>query len=231
MNDRPTTTEPILRVTAAVLAFALVTVAANWAVAIDEQQARQLRHAIESFDHEPTVEQVQKRVLDHRDIDDTRPDRWTRRARLSNLLPRVQGQASWLDQRDRQDRFREDIDADEEGQYEPDRAQHLWRDDLRLRAIYSVRLNFDLPNLVYTGDEMAIQRELRNRWRMRDDVLETVTDLYFTRRRLQLETELFPDDDPQVMLQRYLEIEALTARIDAMTGGWFTDQIQQEEPR
>lgn len=219
------------RITAAAIAAITVScLALPQAEAVDEQQLQQLRVAIEAFGDEPDIHEVQRRVMEHRDIDDDRPDRWTRRARLSNLVPRFRGRASWLDQRDRQDRFREDVDADDEGDYERNRAQHLWRDDLRLRAVYSLQLDFDLGDVVYTRDEMAIQRELRNRWRMRDDLLEEVTDLYFERRRLQLETRLFPDDDPEVMLARLLEIEALTAHIDAMTGGWFRQQLEEGSP-
>ncbi len=194
---------------------------------MSDAEVRELRRAIEVFDDEPDVYEVQQRVLEHRDFDDQRPDRWTRRSRLSHLLPRVQGQTNWLDQHHRQDRFREDIDADEEGAYQRDGAQHLWRDDLRFRSIYSLRVDFDLSGLLYSGDEMAIQREVRSRWAMHDELIEEVTHLYFARRRLQLHGELFTDDDTTAALERHLEIEALTARIDALTGGWFRTRIQE----
>ena len=195
---------------------------------LDNDEAYRLREAIASFAHEPDVYEVQDRVLSHRDFDDERPDRWTRRARLSHLLPRVQGQTNWLDQRDRQDQFRENIDADEVGAYGPDNAQHLWRDNLRFRSIYSLRLDFDLSQIVYSSDEMAIQREIRNRWSMRDDLVDQVTELYFARRRLQLHARLFPHEDPQARLDRHLKLQALTARIDALTGGWFRHQLQED---
>ena len=231
MIDISTVNEWQVRIiAAAIAAITFGSLALPDAQAMDEQELQQLRVAMEAFDDEPDVHQVHRRVMEHRDIDDERPDRWTRRARLSNLVPTLRGRTSWLDQRDRQDRFREDIDAEDGGDYERDRAQHLWRDDLRLRAVYSLQLDFDLGDVVYSRDEMGIQREVRNRWRMRDDLLEEVTDLYFERRRLQLETRLFPDDDPEVMLARLLEIEALTAHIDAMTGGWFRQQFEEDGP-
>lgn len=219
---------------AAVTALVLVLVAAGPARAttFDDEQADRLREAIAAFDHEPDVREVQRRVLNHRNIDDERPDRWTRRARLSNLLPRLRGRVRWLDQRDEQQRFREDLETDEEGEdIQRDRTQHRWRDDLRLRYDYSLRVDFRLSELVYSSDEMAIQREIRHRWRTRDEAVERVTDLYYERRRLQLEHELFPEDDPELMLDRLLEIDALTARIDAMTGGWFTRQLDREDRR
>lgn len=228
MTNQPRTTH--ITVAVAIIFMALTTVGVlPTAQALDSDEAFELRQAIAAFSHEPDIYEVHQHVLSHRDIDDEDTDRWTHRARWSNLLPRVQGQASWLDQRNRQNRFREDIDADDEGQYERNRAQHLWRDDLRLRAIYSVRLDFDLAELVYSGDEMAIQREVRNRWNMRDDLINEVTELYFARRRHQLHLELFPDDDMERRLDRFLEIEALTARIDSMTGGWFQSKLEEDQ--
>lgn len=231
MNNRP---RPIPKDCILIAVFALcaafITSVSTEAHGLEQQQIEQLRAAVEAFEDEPDIDEVQRQVLERRDFDDDRPDRWTRRARLSNLLPQIQGQVSWLDQRDRQDRFREDIDADDDGQYERNRAQHLWRDDLRLRAIYSARLDFDLAELVFSSDEIRIQRELRQRWRMRDDIIDEVTELYFARRRLQLHVELFPDVAPEVMLDRLLEINALTARLNSLTGGWFRRQLQ-EEPR
>ncbi len=197
------------------------------AQAFDNEEAYRLRQAISAFSHEPDVYAVQEQVLDHREFDDDRPDRWTRRARLSNLLPSVQGQTNWLDQRDRQDQFRENIDADDLGTYEPDNAQHQWRDNLRFRSIYSLRATFNLSEIVYSSDEMAIQREVRSRWSMRDDLMAEVTEMYFARRRHQLYLRLFPDEDPEAILDRHLKIEALTARIDALTGGWFRHQLEE----
>ncbi len=224
-------TDRILDQPISVLLFAIAVVLLATgadAHALDDADAELLHRALQAFDDEPNVYEVQAQLLDHRDFDGHRPDRWTRRARLSHLLPRVQGQSNWLDQHHRQDRFREDIDADDDGLYHRDGAQHLWRDDLRFRSIYSIRLDFDLSGLVFSGDEMAIQREVRSRWAMHDDLVEEVTNLYFARRRLQIQGYLFGDEDPMSALDRHLEIEALTARIDALTGGWFRTQIQEE---
>lgn len=212
----------------AIVVWMVVSTTASQALGLDHDDAQRLQQAIDAFEHEPDVYEVQQRVLDHRDIDDDRPDRWTRRSRLSHLLPRVQGRTNWLDQRTRRDRFREDIDADDDGTYRFDGGQHQWRDDLRFRSIYSLRVDFDLPGLLFSGDEMAIQREVRNRWAMRDDLVEEVTDLYYARRRLQLHRYLFGDDDPAQAIDHFIEIETLTARIDALTGGWFRHQLQEE---
>ena len=194
---------------------------------LSPEDAYELRHALQAFDHEPDVYQVQQAALQHRGLASDKPDRWTRRARLSTLLPQVQGQASWLDQRDQRNRFRENISADDDGIYERNHAQHYLYDDLRLRGLYSLRLTFNLSELIYHRQELNIQREVRAQWSARDDRIQQITELYFARRRYQLYQRLLPTDDMQENLDRHLAIEALTARIDAATGGWFRQQLEE----
>src|SRR5690554_4040749 len=69
----------------------------------------QIEEASQAFEHEPTVLATHQAALAHLDIGSPNLDRWTRRARLSALLPQVQGQVAWLDQHDLQNRFRENI--------------------------------------------------------------------------------------------------------------------------
>ena len=52
-----------------------------------------------------------------------------------------------------------------------------------------------------------------------------VTSLYFERRRAQVQLLLNPPSDTVERLRRELEIQELTASIDALTGGWFGEQL------
>ncbi len=194
---------------------------------IDDER---ITDALRAFEHEPSIQEVHQQALEYRRFDADRPDRWTRRSRLSNLLPTLQGTTNWLSQQDRQDRFRENIDADDDGLYSRNNAQHLWRDDLRYRSIYSARATFHLSRLIYSGDEIAIQRELRQRWQMHDHLLSEVTELYFERRRLQLLLHLQPPTELDERLDHYLRLQALSAQLDAITGGWFQQQVDKERP-
>lgn len=198
------------------------------ALAITPEEAATLRQAIQAFAHEPDIYQVQEAALRHRDLHGDRQDRWTTRARLSSLLPHLQGQASWLDQRDQRNRFRENITADEDGFYERNYAQHYLYDDLRLRGLYSLRATFDLRELLFHRQELGIQREVHARWSARDKLLHTVTELYFARRRHQIHLRLLPPADIEEALERQLTIHSLTARIDALTGGWFRQAIEED---
>lgn len=201
------------------------------AQALSAQEAYELRQALNSFGHEPTIYEVQNAALSNRELEEPLQDRWTRRARLSSLLPQIQGQASWLDQRDLRHRFRENIAADDQGLYERNNAQHYLYDDLRLRGLYSLRVSFDLSQLAFHRQEIPIQREIHQRWISSDELLERVTELYFARRRHQIYLRLFPEMEVEEALRHHLAIDALTARIDALTGGWFRQALQKEDPR
>lgn len=192
-----------------------------------DTEMRRVEEALQAFSHEPDIAVVQEKVLEFRQLQGPSMDRWTRRSRLAGAIPTIQGQASWLDQRDQRNRYRENIRADDEGLYERDSAQHLLYDDLRLRAIYSIRLNFDLSQLLFSSSELAIQREIRNRWAMVDSLVEEVTRLYFARRKQQIYLLAFPDQDLEERIERQLQVEAATAQIDALTGGWFRRQLSE----
>ena len=229
---RPPSTTPrhfLLAIFSIALALPLLTFATP-SMALTTEEAFQLREALRHFDDEPDIYQVHQAALHARGLQSDSFDRWTTRARFSTLLPQLQGQASWLDQRDLRHRFRENIAADDQGFYERSNAQHYLYDDLRLRGLYSLRLSFDLSQIVFHRQELPIQREVHNQWIARDSLLEMVTELYFTRRQHQLYLRLFPDLSREERLGHHLAVEALTARLDAATGGWFRHQLNSEDP-
>jgi hypothetical protein len=57
--------------------------------------------------------------------------------------------------------------------------------------------------------------------KLRDDVLDEVTQLYFERRRVMVELFARPDAPPAEKLRLRLRAAELAAGIDAWTGGWF----------
>ena len=62
---------------------------------------------------------------------------------------------------------------------------------------------------------------------LRDDVLDEVTRLYFERRKLQIELKQDPPKDVDEYIEKELRLQELTANIDAMTGGWFSREIER----
>ncbi len=59
---------------------------------------------------------------------------------------------------------------------------------------------------------------------LREDLLEEVTRLCFERKRLQLEFQGSPTEDPILKRERALRIQELTAHLDGLTGGVFCEE-------
>ncbi len=178
------------------------------------------------FSSEPSVGEVQKAALQYAGLADTNLDAWSTRARWSNAIPRLQGQVAWLDQRDVQLRYREVYKTDDDGYITADPNQSNLADDARARTLYSIRASLDLGGLLYDRSEPIIAREVRSRLSSRDDILRRSTELYFTRRQRQVIRFLTPISDWNRHLELELEIQSLTAQLDAMTGGWLTQKLK-----
>lgn len=182
-----------------------------------------------AFDNEPDIRAVQRAALEHATEGTAPLKRWRRRARWANLVPDVGGEVAWLDQRDSELRYDEDITTGEDGRMTREEASNRYVDDLRIRAVYAADFQLDLGGLVFDRDEIAIARESRHRVRARRELLTEVTALYFRRRKHQVLQMLAPRDDWQKRLGLILKVRSLTARIDALTGGWFRKQLDQSD--
>lgn len=182
------------------------------------------------FSSEPSVGEVQKAALRYAGLADENLDAWSSRARWSNAIPRLQGQIAWLDQRDVQLRYREVYKTDDDGYVIADPNQSNLADDARARTLYSIRASLDLGGLLYDRSEPIIAREVRSRLNSRDDILRRATELYFSRRQRQVIRFLTPLSDWNRHLELELEIQSLTAQLDAMTGGWLTKKLKTVVP-
>lgn len=82
---------------------------------------------------------------------------------------------------------------------------------------------WDLADLVWNPDQTSIDARSRLMVQLRQEILEEVTRLYFEHRRLGSEFAAHPTEDPLLTSERTLRVEELTAQLDALTGGWFSE--------
>ncbi len=107
---------------------------------------------------------------------------------------------------------------------------------------FVVGVVWELGDFLYNPDEIGISKEARALAELRDDILKEVNQFYFRRRHLQLdqlmdeqdleESELTPKEKRNLIEREFrirLELEELTAQVDALTGGWFTKEIEQRK--
>lgn len=85
----------------------------------------------------------------------------------------------------------------------------------------SLTFSWDLGDISYHPEQIDVSREAREVIKLRDDVLDEVTQLYFERRRVLAELAARPDAPPAENFRLRLRAAELAAGIDAWTGGWF----------
>ena len=92
---------------------------------------------------------------------------------------------------------------------------------------FGVKIEHSLSKLIFNPDVLRAAREVSRHTKLRDDVLSTVTKLYYERRRAQITMVLNPPKDTAERLRKGLRIQELTADIDALTGAWFSQELRR----
>lgn len=159
---------------------------------------------------EPTIQEVQRAAIRYAEVMPQKISRWRTLSQLRNFIPRF---TLSLDR----DRDRTIASSTSAGKT----TFSVGPED------ESVSLDFgftwDLANLVWDPAQTSIDVRSRLMVQLRQDVLEEVTRLYFQRLRLLAEFDAHPTDDPMLQRERSLRIEELTAQLDALTGGLYSD--------
>jgi len=197
-----------------------------------------------SASHEPSIEEVRKAALAYLDLD---PE-WIRGLREGvkrrGALPvvglRLGAERSRSHTRDYDESFVSGA------------LHHLndWDRDRNTDYAVSLNLSWDLADLAYHPESIDVSDEARDILELRDEVLDELTQLYFDRHRTLLElafleqeqaaahpgfsSEVSPSAAPlrSVEAERLrLRADELAAGIDAWTGGWFSERVQQQVSR
>jgi hypothetical protein len=82
---------------------------------------------------------------------------------------------------------------------------------------FEVQATWQLDRLVFDRNELRVSREAQRVGARREELLTRIAQLYFARRRLQIDAELQPHADGAA--DRQMEIEELTAVLDGLTDG------------
>ena len=177
--------------------------------------------ALKQFAHEPTVLEVQDAAARYALVHPDTYKSWLSRASWSNVLPeRLTGE------------FQSTLDDDTTARTtasDNSSSDYTTRDlDEQLRV--KVFAEWDLSRLIFDQDEYNAAKELSKIVTRREDLLTTINKLYFARRQLQAMAVLSPAKSPQKALKQELQLAGLTADLDALTGGWFSKEVNQRHP-
>lgn len=179
---------------------------------------------------QPRLEDVHREVLRFAGLDGP-SDRWSGRARASNLLPQISATYGWFAQNQRQNRLRENFDQFE-GVPLSDDLQSIWVDDWRQRDHFTIRATISPGRLIYDPSEAIAAREERARIELRRLLLREATEHFMHRQRLLRQLELQEADlSLEEILEITFDIERTTAHLNALTGGWFSRRINGGDRR
>jgi len=157
------------------------------------------------FDGEPSVGALQRAAAQLASVEPERVRSWQRRVRAAAALPTVKarvgrGTTGVLVTRgvDGVDNF-STVEND------------VWH--------FDVEATWSLDRLLFDVNEVRISREGQRVAARREDLLTQVAQLYYQRRRLQIDQLLDPDARTDLALDRALAIDELSAILDGLTGG------------
>lgn len=193
--------------------------------AVAPASAQSADEILRSFDGEPSILEVQRAASAHAQIDEGVIEGWTTRANTAALLPDVRVQYRTRAEDDLQNDDRQDYEVDPtlgEVLVDRERDERIEDDD---EVTFLLQGDWNLNEIVWNPDIIRISDETRDLVELRSDILTTVTSLYFERRRAQVQLLMSPPSDAVERVRRELEIQELTAGIDALTGGWFSQQL------
>ncbi len=169
----------------------------------------------ESFSDEPSIQEIHCLAIDYAELNQKKIKNWRELASKRAIMPalttglnRGAGPLHW------------DSGAN------PD---ELLKGEETLD--WDISLKWDLADLVWNASQTSIEIRSVAMVELREDILDQITRLYFERRRAQAELIQLASLDPQMRLDKEMRVEELTALIDAMTGGKFSETIEKNRQK
>ncbi|MFH1339270.1 MAG: hypothetical protein ABIH40_05465 [Candidatus Omnitrophota bacterium] len=89
---------------------------------------------------------------------------------------------------------------------------------------WGLSFKWNLSDLIWSEQQRLIDSQARLLIKLRQDILDEATRLYFERRRLQ--SELSSCSLPEKRQEKKLKIEEITALLDGLTGGYFSERTR-----
>jgi hypothetical protein len=172
----------------------------------------QTQDILKKFKGEPNISDVQKAAIEYAEVHPDKIKKWRDAASRKAFLPNV---SMGLD------RYITDYWHWDSGT-NPDTLQK--GKDI---VSWDITMTWDMGEIIWNSDQTSIDTRSKLMVELRDDIINEVTRTYFERRRLQIEMLISPTQDLKVSLEKELRLQELTADIDALTGNYFSCQLQK----
>ncbi|MCA9398912.1 MAG: hypothetical protein KC618_04120 [Candidatus Omnitrophica bacterium] len=177
------------------------------------------KQMVRRFDLEPRIQQVHDMAIQYADVHPEKILEWKQKALKKAWLPTVSlgvdGSHDW----GASDSVYGSSSSGGSHYVGPD--DKSWGEDLG----WDVSLSWDFADLVWSSDQISIDNRSKLMVELREDILDQVTRLYFERRRAQFELIEAVESEPRIRIEKEMRVAELTALIDALTGGRFSERI------
>ncbi len=167
---------------------------------------------------EPSIRDVQRMAVEYAEVSPEKIKRWRTGAKWKAIMPRVSLG------------FSESSDDNVEI-YKSSTTSYVVTGPREIDTDWDIDLTWDLSDLVWNDVQTSIDVRSKLMVQLRSGILEDVTRLYFERKRLLeeiagMEEQTREEPDRQKLLEKKIRAEEITAYIDALTGGKFTQAIE-----
>ena len=168
---------------------------------------------LDQFASEPSVRDVQEAAMTYALVSDDVLNGYQSSAKWTKLLPRTRV------------RYREDIDDNTGIDVNELGERDVSLDDQK-NTNQEIQLEWRFDEMLMGPTRIQAIRETSRLVQLRDDILDEVTKVYYDRRRVQVDIAMNPPGDPKSRAAKDLRLEELTANLDALTGGWFSQRVK-----
>ena len=186
--------------------------------------AQDAKSILAQFDNEPTVAQVQEAALNYAGVNPERAESLYKRAGGANALPKnLSVGYRYYDRSESRTMERQNTGS---STATSNNYTEVYDKPTKYDQI-DVKAQWDLSRLVYNPDQLRVLHEQVVDVRARNTLLNSVAKIYFARRKAQATLVTDPPTDVAQKLNLELTIQEHTANLDAMTGGWFSEQLKR----
>ncbi len=195
--------------------FAEAEIAAVAAAAQDEPRAMAMAVVDDVAGSEPSARVAVAAALDYAGYDAKDMDSWRRNVRRRNWLPRLSVSVGRRDDGLRRYGLIRNTDR-----FGITRVGDLRRDEeIKNLDQAEIEVRWDLRELLFSGDQLDLSEEARRRSRYRNDLIQSVIELYYGRLQLLLDERLHGKEfSPDEAIRLHLEIVEQTDLLNQLCG-------------
>lgn len=186
----------------------------------------------------PPITEVQRQAISHARLDPSEISTWKKRARMSALLPKLQVNYA------RRLKYNVDVSVNDSvyvgsGGTAVGPDQGGYTENQNSDNNIEVKAVWDFSEAVFNPDQLAVSEEARLLARERQAILSEVCRNYYERERFAGEIALLNeeqkrkgkrDDLQREIFSKRIKFDEATAALDALTGGWFSNEARRLTP-